>query len=150
MESLPDHLYREILRLALLGDTLAAKGAYVEAIVSYHNALQLVPEPRNTSEPSTWLLTAIGEAYFFAGDFSAGSKALANALTCPGGIENASIHLRLGQCYFETGNLSGAAQALMRAYSIAGADIFGQDSPKYFEFLKTRMPPPASHVVAVF
>jgi hypothetical protein len=57
---------------------------------------------------------------------------------CPNGIGNPFIHLRLGQCQFETGNLDSAADELTSAYALEGEELFADDDPKYFEFLKTK------------
>ena len=37
-----------------------------------------------------------------------------------------------------------AAEHLARAYMLAGKEIFAREDSKYFEFLKTRLSPPAS------
>jgi len=63
---------------------------------------------------------------------------------CPDAIGNPFLHLRLGQCCFEKRALDRAADELTRAYMGAGRKIFESDDPKYFEFLKTRIKPPAS------
>ncbi len=34
--------------------------------------------------------------------------------------------------------------SIARAYMLEGAEILAEDDPKYFEFLKTRLKPPAS------
>jgi len=65
-------------------------------------------------------------------------------LLSPGGLGNPFIHLRLGQCALEEGHLDEAAEHLARAYMLEGAEILAEDDPKYFEFLKTRLKPPAS------
>ena len=57
---------------------------------------------------------------------------------CPDAIGNPFIHLRLGQCQFELGNPDRSADELMRAYMGGGPEIFGNDDPKYLEFLSTR------------
>jgi hypothetical protein len=60
-------------------------------------------------------------------------------MRCPGAIGNPFLHLRLGQVQFELGDLTRAADELTRAYMGAGEDIFQEQAPKYFEFLKTRI-----------
>jgi hypothetical protein len=52
--------------------------------------------------------------------------------------------MRLGQCQFELGNKERAADELARAYMAEGSEIFKEEDPKYFAFLKTRLKPPAS------
>ena len=146
MNELPEHIHGEVESLSTLGDALAEKRLYIEAIAEYNKAWKLIPEPKNAWEASTWLLAAIGDACFLSTYFTSGSEALAYAVTCPGGLGNPFIHLRLGQCQFELGNLDTAADELCRAYMGAGSDIFTGSNPKYFEFLKTRIARPASGV----
>lgn len=57
-------------------------------------------------------------------------------MTCPDAIGNPFLHLRLGQALYERGETDRAADELMRAYMGAGDEIFGNDEPKYFVFLK--------------
>jgi tetratricopeptide (TPR) repeat protein len=146
MNELPTQIHNEIKKLSALGDSLAQRKAYREAISEYNKAWEIVPEPKNNWEASTWLLAAIGDACFLSSFFKSGSEAFGYAITCPGGLGNPFLHLRLGQCHFELGNLDAAADELCRAYMGAGSDIFLEDNAKYFAFLKTRIEPPASGV----
>lgn len=70
--------------------------------------------------------------------------AFSDAMHCPNALGNPFIHLRLGQSQYEPGNMQRAADELARAYMGAGKDIFQEDDPKYFEFLKTVLKPPAN------
>ncbi len=63
---------------------------------------------------------------------------------CTGAIGNPYLHFRLGQSQLELGNTERAADELARAYMGAGKEIFKYDDPKYFEFLKTKLKPPAN------
>lgn len=87
---------------------------------------------------------AIADSYFFLGDFSEARKALEYAMVSPGGLGNPFLHLRLGQCQYELGVEDRAAEELTRAYMGAGKDIFALENPKYFEFLQTKILPPAN------
>jgi tetratricopeptide (TPR) repeat protein len=104
--------------------------------------MELLPEPKFDWEASTWLLAAIGDANFLGGHYEQAREALSDAMHCPDAIGNPFIHLRLGQAQFELGNLERAADELARAYMAAGKDIFSEDDPKYFAFLKTVLKPP--------
>ena len=66
-------------------------------------------------------------------------KCLTYTMNCPGAIGNPFIHLRLGQSQYEVGNLERAADELTRAFAIEGEQLFEEDNPKYFEFLKTKI-----------
>lgn len=121
------------------GDNYAAQEAYGKALDAYWNAFDLIPEPKTNWEASTWVLTAIGDANFYLKDFEAGRDNLSNCMHCPGGIGNPFIHLRLGQCQLELGNKDRAADELTRAYALEGEQIFADENPKYFSFLKKKI-----------
>ena len=135
---LSESIDAEIKRLCAIGDALAAQGEHAAAVAEYDSAWQLVPEPKNQWEASTWILAAIGDACFLIDKFKSARQALEYAMVCPGAIGNPFIHLRLGQVLFEAGELDLSADELIRAYMGAGEDIFLNDDPKYLTFLKTR------------
>lgn len=141
---LSENLHKRIQQLSAEGDALAESGAYETAIAKYNEAWELVPEPKNDWEASTWLLAAIGDACFSSGYFTSGIEALEYSLHCPGGPGNPFIHLRLGQCLLEKSSLQPSAEHLCRAYMLEGKEIFSTEDPKYFEFLKTKIQEPAS------
>jgi len=137
-------LHERIVELSASGDAFAKVRDWEGAISKYRDAWKIIPEPKNDWEASTWVLAAIADACFFAKYFQSGLDALRYAMTCPGGFGNPFLHLRLGQCAFEKNHTDEAAEHLARAYMLEGLKIFGSDNSKYFEFLKTRILPPAS------
>ncbi|HZL90999.1 MAG TPA: hypothetical protein VFB96_21720 [Pirellulaceae bacterium] len=141
MAELRDDLYEDIQSRCKTGDDLAAQGNYADALAQYWAAWDLLPEPKTDWDAATWILAAIGDANFLAGDFVAGRDNLSTAMHCPDAIGNPFLHLRLGQCQFELGNLDRAADELTRAYMGGGADVF-EGASKYFDFLKTKLKPP--------
>lgn len=141
---LSDAIHRKVTALSKQGDALAAQEKYREAIERYIEAMNLLPEPTTQWEACTWLLTAIGDANFLGRHYEQARSALSDAMHCPGAIGNPFIHLRLGQAQLELGNRERAADELARAYMGAGKDIFAAEHPKYFDFLKTVLKPPAS------
>jgi hypothetical protein len=143
MAELPDQLHQQVTFLSRDGDALAETGDYPGALERYWAAWDLLPEPQSDLEAATWLLAAIGDANFLGGDFVAGRDNLSNAMHCPGAIGNPFLHLRLGQCQFELGNQERAADELARAYMGGGSEILESEDPKYFDFLKTILKPPA-------
>ena len=114
-------------------------GEYGRALESFRAAADLIPEPKQDWEASTWIYSGIGDALFFQGKFTYALDAFWTAVTCPDAIGNPFIHLRLGQCQFELGNLEKAADELARSYMAKGQDIFEGENEKYFEFLATRI-----------
>lgn len=119
-----------IEELSSHGDALAEDGDYQGAVATYVRALEMLPEPRNDWEASTWLLVAIGDASFLAQQYAHALAALDDAMHCPGAIGNPFIHLRLGQCRYEMGDFKKAGEDLCRAYMGAGTEIFDNDDPK--------------------
>ena len=142
MAELPDALYDEIRALCADGDLLAKEEKYAGAIQFYERAWNLLPEPRADWDTATWILAAIGDVKFFAGDFDGCRQVLQEAMHCPGAIGDPFLHLRLGQSELEVGNRERAADELARAYMGAGKDIFDQDDPRYFQFVKTVLKEP--------
>lgn len=142
--ALSDEMHEEVKRLCSEGNKQATSKHWAAALALYWQAFDLLPEPKTQWSAGTWVLAAIGDTNFLAGDFEAGRDNLSSAMHYPNAIGNPFLHLRLGQCQFELGALERAADELSRAYMGAGAEIFSTDEPKYFDFLKTRLQPPAS------
>jgi tetratricopeptide (TPR) repeat protein len=139
MTELPEEIHTKIQEHSQTGDNFAEDGNFPKALEAYWNAFDLIPEPKTNWEASTWVLAAIGDANFLGNDFKAGVDNLSHAMHCPGAIGNPFIHMRLGQCQLEVGNEDRAADELTRAYALAGEEIFSNDSPKYLDFLKTKI-----------
>lgn len=135
---LSEEVYQEIQRLCTAGDELAANGHHEEAIAEYNRAWKLIPEPRNEWEASTWVLAAIADSCFLFGKNESSRQALEYAMTCPGGLGNPFLHLRLGQILFDSQEFDAAADELMRAYMGAGKESFAGEDAKYLSFLGTR------------
>lgn len=140
---LSDQVHERVQALSAEGDASAEQGRYREALAKYAEALGLLPEPTTDWEAATWLLAAIGDAHFLAGDYEPARAALSDAMHCPDAISNPFLHLRLGQSQFELGNLERAEDELTRAYMGAGPSIFKHEDPKYFEYLKSVLNAPA-------
>jgi len=135
-KGLDDKLHQRILQLSKTGNEWLVAGNYSQAIEQFSAAFALVPEPYQEWEASLWLLTALGEAYYFAGKYELARAALTNVMHVPGAIGNAFVHLRLGQVQFELGNTKQAANELVRAYMGGGKEIFAEEDEKYITFLQ--------------
>jgi len=133
---LQDAIYEEILIISSKGDNLIENFMYDEAIEMYSRALNLVPEPRNNWEASTWIYTALGDVYYIKKDFEKAKNYLFNAMNCPDGIVNPFILLRLGQSLFELNEFNNAKNYLMKAYMLDGYSIFYDEDDKYFNIIK--------------
>lgn len=141
---LPEEIHSQIEALSNEGNVLANEGHYRKATEKFIAALELLPQPLEKWEACTWLLTSIGDMNFLQGAYEHSKAALSDAMHCPNALGNPFIHLRLGQSQYELGNMQRAADELARAYMGAGKDIFQEDDPKYFEFLKTVLKPPVN------
>ncbi|GAB3635235.1 hypothetical protein GCM10027422_08250 [Hymenobacter arcticus] len=135
-KELKDKEYSQLVQLSKAGDKCMEQGDYSKAIAQFSAAFELVPEPYQDWEASLWLLTSLGEAYYFDGEYRQAHAALAKVMNVPGAIGNPLIHLRLGEVQFELGNSKQAADELLRAYMGGGKEIFEDEDEKYFDFLK--------------
>lgn len=104
MVELDESIYKKIVELCEAGDMLADDGNYNEAIQNFRKAARLIPKPVQKWEAATWILTAIGETYFFMQDYVSALENLHMAMHCSDAIGHPLIHLRLGQVHFELGN----------------------------------------------
>jgi hypothetical protein len=143
---IPEHVHAEIKELCAEGDVFVEMREFTSAFENYMAALRLVPEPKDSYEATTWILAALGDLYFVTKSFEQTVQAIGDAMRCPGAIGNPFLHLRLGQAHLELGDEARATDELCRAYMGAGKEIFEKDDVKYFNFLKTRIAPPADGV----
>jgi len=137
MKELPDEIYAAVKRLSAEGDARARHGDNTEAIERYRAAWDLLPAPRGQWLAATWLLAAIGDAHYLAGEYFLALSAFTDAIRAPHGLGNAFLHLRRGQCLFEIGEKTSAADELMRAYMGGGPEILRAEDPKYLEYLRS-------------
>jgi len=135
---LPADTLKSIQDLCAQGDGLVSAGSYEDAIERYNAAFELVLEPKNNWNASTWILAAIGDACFLGGYRTSAREALEYAMTCPDAVGNPFLHLRLGQVLLDAGEDDRAADNLMRAYMGGGSEIFGSEDAKYLDFLRSR------------
>lgn len=118
------------------GDTLVEEGEVDHAIRKYLTALNLVPIPKNEWEASTWIYTALGDAYFINEEYVFAKNNYFNALNCPDGISNPLILLNLGESLVECGEIDKAKDYLLKAYMLEGYEIFSEEDEKYYELIK--------------
>ncbi len=143
MQELDDSTYRQITAHCAAGDVLLDDDNLEGAIDCYEDALALVPEPKTDWEAATWIYTAIGDCRFHLGAYDEARDALQQAMAAPDGLGNPFVHLRLGQAQFELGELDRSADELARAYMGGGSEIFDDEDPKYWDFIRTKLQPPA-------
>jgi len=139
---IPNVAHGDIEALCAKGDQYAESGDFNGALKQYWQAWDLLPEPKTDYEAATWILAAVGDANFLAGDFEAGRDNLSNAMHYPDAIGNPFLHLRLGQCQFELGNMRRAADELGRAFLLGGTGLFDKEDPKYLHWIKPELQEP--------
>ena len=109
------------------------------AIDYFSKALDIVPEPKENWEASAWLYASIGDALFFKNEYERALDKLNLAYKIYGTEAiNPFVLLRLGQCYFHLQDNKNAIDFLLRAYMLAGNEIFEGDD-EYFDFLKANV-----------
>jgi len=135
-DNLPADLYAKVTLECEKGNELLKNKEYRDAEVAFIDALQMLPDPLDEWEATTWIIGSIGEVRFEQKRFEEALQAFTDAVSCPGGLGNPYLHLRLGQCQFEMGNLDKARNELTRAYMGGDTEIFKDEDPKYFDFLK--------------
>lgn len=129
--ALDPKLFKKIETICEAGEEQLENEQYSQAIETFMKAYDLVPDPKIHWNVSTWILTALGDAHFMLEDWPSLEEAIGFAMLCPEGAVNPYLHLRLGQAHFELGNLDPAKEQLQKAFDAEGADIFGDDDPKY-------------------
>lgn len=136
-QEIDDETFDEISRLSEEGnDLLDEKGDWKGAIEVWKKALELVPEPKEEFEASTWLFASIGEAWRTGEDAVSALAAFEEAFRCPDGPENPFIRLGLGKCLYDVGRKESAMEHLAEAYRLEGEEIFAEGDELYLEALK--------------
>jgi len=125
---------------------LADRQSFGEARSAWQRAWDLLPEPRERWEAAAWLLTAIGDAYFLEGKYAEALEPLQRAVSCPGGLGNPFLHLRLGQVQFELDSVPRAKDELARAFMGGGDQLFVKEDAKYWRFIREILRPSADEL----
>src|SRR3569623_2855387 len=103
MREPPDNTRPEIGRLIAEGEALLDEDdREAEALACFQAAWDLLPAPKDRQESADRLLAAIGDCYFFLGEWDACHRAY--QCVVQNGVMNPFVRLRLGQTLFELGN----------------------------------------------
>ena len=129
-------IYQKITHLCEQGDQAADDEQFETAKKKYLEAFDLIPEPKEDWEASTWVTVALGDVYYFTEQYEDALNYYFHAMRCPDGLGNPYVLLRLGECFFELGNLEQAQSHLLQAYMMEGDEIFEDEDPKYFNHIK--------------
>jgi len=131
-----------VVTLVDVGDEQLRVGDVRSAHVAFQEAWQILPLPKLHHPHAALVLGALADVAFVAGDFQEARRVLEEALRTGLGAANPALHLRRGQVAFELGEDEVAVVELLRAYELAGAEIFDGEEPKYLRLLH-------SHVAAL-
>jgi len=134
--------FTEVERLCTGGRAKLDAGDLQGAFDCFAEALERIPEPVHQWNAGAWILVAMGECGFRAGNCERALEPLTDAMHAPGTIGNPWVHLRLGQCFINLGEEERAADELARAYIGGGRGIFKDQDPKYFAFVEKVLRPP--------
>lgn len=128
---------KSIDELAEKGNALFDKGKYAEAVEVWQKGLDSLDKPLNVQSEAVWFQTSIADALFMQGQYEKAYAYLFEAKSnlSGEGYNDPFVMMRLGQCSYESGK-DDAKEYLMRAYMLAGEDIFENDDEKYLEAIK--------------
>jgi hypothetical protein len=141
MDEQSDPIWSEIDRLLAEGEGLLDEDdAEAEALACFQAAWDLLPEPKDRQEQAVRILAAIGDCYFFLGEWDACHRAY--QCVVQNGVMNPFVRLRLGQTFFELGNPAGANDWMVPAYLEEGVALFDDEDPKYLAHVKANLDPP--------
>ena len=146
-DELTPEIRAKLDELAEKGNELEGAALYEEAIQTWNEALNLIPEPQRFYSEAIWFLAAIGDIYFQQRQYEKAHDCFdkARGNLSGAGYGNPFIMLRLGECCLEIGDEKNAVEYLLRAYMFEGREIFepdedgNDDGKKYFDYLRTHV-----------
>lgn len=133
---MPKKVYDEITRLSGIGNEFLNSGETMEAYKAFSNALELLPEPAEKWEAYTWLQASLGECLFIQKMYGEAYERFRCAYNMTAPNANPYVLLRVGECCTELG-LPYAKEFLLRAYMLAGENIFSVEDEKYYKSIES-------------
>jgi tetratricopeptide (TPR) repeat protein len=140
---LPADIGLQLDDLCERGRALEEAGDFRAAIRAYLEADALLPPPREGWDAAWWLDAAVGDCHFQLLEFEDAEVFFRRAMVEGELIGNAFVRLRRGQVLLELGRDDEALEELAAAYMLEGRELFEEDDPKYFAFVKQNLKPPA-------
>jgi len=131
----------EVERLMAAGEALADEGRHDEALATFGDAWQALPEPKDDQEWAVNVLAAIADCAFFLGRWDDCGDAIQHAFRCGADVSNPFLRLRLRQSHYELGNLRESANWLVPVYLMEGRKPFEREDPKYLESFRSQLKP---------
>lgn len=121
----------QIDRLVAKAERHLRAGNAGPALEALHEAWELLPAPRTEQRVALMVAGGLGDVYGDTEDYGREREWAETALRCPGGAENASVHLRLGQALFHMGERKRGVAELVRAKELGDDNTFRSVDPAY-------------------
>ncbi len=135
-KELDKKIHEEIVELCNKGNEWEDKEKYDQAIHYFEKAFHLLPIPKTDWQAGSWILTAIGDCYFFKEEYEKALEYMRHNEIYPNGIDTGFQQLRIGQSYFELNKMEAAQEYLMRAYLLGDEELFREEDEKYWNLLQ--------------
>lgn len=122
------------------GNELFDENKYLDAIAVWQKAFDAIPDLDEGWSEALWLKVSIGDSYYMIDEYEKSLDAFLDALNYPEAIDNPFIHFRIGQCYYELGDKDYSKNSLLKAYMLAGKEIFDEHEEEgefYYKFLSS-------------
>lgn len=135
-------LQEELNRAAEEGNRLSDEGRPKEAVRTWLNAYEKIPDPKNIYPQSWWFEASIGDLLFLVGAYAEAYPFFHKAMNniSGEGRTNPFVLLRYGQCLYELQGLErDILNSFISAYMLEGEEIFSEEDPKYFQFLASKI-----------
>jgi tetratricopeptide (TPR) repeat protein len=116
---------------------------YPKALACFQSAWQALPEPRDKQDLAVAILGGIADCQFLLGQWDECRQSVQEAFRCGAELDDTFLRLRLGQSLYELGNQEEAANWLVPVYLSEGREPFAAEDPKYLEFFRSKLEPPA-------
>ncbi|MGH7172977.1 MAG: tetratricopeptide repeat protein [Gemmataceae bacterium] len=128
--------------LFVVGEEFADAEQYTDALSSFQDTWDALPEPKDDQELAVQILAAVADCHFFLGAWDKCAESVQHAFRCGAELDNPFFRLRLGQSLYELGDEREAANWLVPVYLMEGRRPFESDDPKYLEFFRDKLQAP--------
>ncbi|MCF2829550.1 hypothetical protein GSF04_08845 [Pseudoalteromonas sp. A22] len=136
------NVHDEIEEYCEQGNDLFDEEDFQGAMTLWKKAFDLLADPDEDWEQAVWLKVSIGDSYYMLDEYQQSLDSMLDALNYPEALDNPFIHFRAGQCHYQLGDKERSKNALLKAYMLAGKEIFedhGEDGLFYYDFLKSEI-----------
>lgn len=130
-------------RLLATGDEHFSAGRPTEALASFGDAWNALPDPKEEQDAAVNVLAAIADCSFALRRWDDCRNAVQHAFHCGASTSDLFLRLRLGQSLYELGDHDEATNWLAPVYLMAGLAPFKNEDPKYLQSFRDKLRPPA-------